>query len=117
MTAGVVRYKGYAAAVETTVGAGTGQEFQMGAANSNRLLAEVEQRAQAAAAAYNRARGYEPPPGNRFKGYSPLLRDLYWVHFGRLWVVPFCHAFFLGVFKNLMSLICAKECRQQPVSF
>ncbi|KAF6249803.1 hypothetical protein COO60DRAFT_1706343 [Scenedesmus sp. NREL 46B-D3] len=55
----------------------------------------------------------EPPPGNRFKGFSPLLRDLYWVRPTSLFVVPFSHAFFLGVFKRLISLMFAKESKQQ----
>lgn len=70
-------------------------------------------RAQAAAAAFNRARGFEPPPGNRFKGFSPLLRDLYWVLPSTLFVVPFSHSFFLGIFKNLINSMFAKKSKQQ----
>jgi hypothetical protein len=43
------------------------------------------------------------------KGYSPLLSSLHYVHFNRVWIVPFCHAFFLGVFKDLLDAIFAKK--------
>lgn len=43
------------------------------------------------------------------KGYSPLLRSLHYVHFNRVWIVPFCHAFFLGVFKDHLDAIFAKK--------
>lgn len=108
---GVMRYLGYLLPVKTEVGAGAGQEFQMGRSDG-RLLTEKEQRAQARAAAYNRARGYEPPPGNRFKGHSPLIRELYWVDPRRLWVIPFSHAFSLGVFKDFLAKLFAKESRK-----
>jgi hypothetical protein len=108
LTSGVVRYLGYASPVTTTQGVGKGQEFMMGRGDG-RLLSAKEAKAQAIAAEYHRARGFEPPPGNRFKGHSPLLRRLYYVHPQRLWVLPYCHAFFLGVFKDFMKLLCAKK--------
>jgi len=107
----VVRYLGYAAPVTTTAGVGLGKEYQMGV-QDGRVLSEAEMRAQAATAEYYRACRLEPPPGNRFKGYSPLISDLYWVDPRRLWIVPFCHAFYLGVFKDLMKLMFAKKTRQ-----
>lgn len=103
----VVRYLGFAAPVLTTAGVGAGESIQMGA--QGRLLTEAEMRAQAIAAEYHKARGLEPHPGNRFKGYSPLVRSLYWVDIRTLWVIPFCHAFFLGVFKDYVKLACAKK--------
>lgn len=107
----VVRYLGYCRPVLTTAGAGQGNSFQMGRSDG-RLLKRVEQRAQALAAALNKARGFKPPPGNRFKGLSLILRDLYWVHPTRLWVVPFCHAFYLGVFKGWLNRVFEKEERK-----
>ncbi|KAF6249641.1 hypothetical protein COO60DRAFT_1686595 [Scenedesmus sp. NREL 46B-D3] len=105
-----VRFLGYCLPVLTPAGVGKGKWFQMGASDG-RLLQPPEQIAQAIAAAFNRARGFQPPPGNRYKGYSLLLRDLYWVHPSRLFVVPFCHAFHLGIFKDLMHLLFGKEAR------
>jgi hypothetical protein len=113
---GTVRFFGYTEPVPTPVGAGQGSSFQMGVqlqGEPARLLTDIEMRAQAAAAAFNRARGFEPPPGNRFKGFSPLLRDLYWVLPSTLFVVPFSHSFFLGIFKNLISSMFAKKSKQQ----
>ncbi|WIA42402.1 hypothetical protein OEZ86_008403 [Tetradesmus obliquus] len=106
-----VRFCGYIKPVLTPAGAGQGRSYQMGAQNG-RLLSHLEQRAQATAAAFNRARGFEPPHGNRFKGFSPLLR-LYWVRVSSLFVVPFSHAFHLGIFKGLISSMFAKESKQQ----
>jgi hypothetical protein len=109
---GIVRFCGFNEPVLTPVGAGQGSSFQMGA-QDGRLLTDIEMRAQAAAAAFNRARGFEPPPGNRFKGFSPLLCNLYWVLPSTLFVVPFSHSFFLGVFKQLISSMFAKKSKQQ----
>jgi hypothetical protein len=111
MIGSTVRFCGYCQPVFTHAGVGQGKSYQMGA-QDGRLLSDLEQRAQAAAAAFNRARGFEPPPGNRFKGSSPLLQ-LYWVRISSLFVVPFSHSFHLGVFKNLISRMFAKESRQQ----
>lgn len=104
----VVRYLGYAEPVATTQGVGRGKSYQMGRPDG-RLLTNREVTAQAVAAEYYRARGLEPPPGNRFKGNSPLLRGLYYVDPVRLWVIPFCHAFYLGVFKNFMQVVTGKK--------
>jgi hypothetical protein len=112
LVSGTVRFCGYNEPVPTPAGAGQGCSFQMGEADG-RLLTDLEIRAQAAAAAFNRARGFEPPPGNRFKGFSPLLRDLYWVRPSTLFVVPFSHAFYLGVFKQLTSYMFATKPKQQ----
>ena len=90
-----------------------GTQFQSGQEDGKWMLSAEELRAQAVAAEYNRARGYDAPPGNRFKGFSPLLRGLYWVKPGRLWVIPLDHAFFLGAFKDLMNLVFSKEPRKQ----
>ncbi|WIA36729.1 hypothetical protein OEZ86_008001 [Tetradesmus obliquus] len=111
MCDGTVRFCGYIKPVLTPAGAGQGRSYQMGA-QDGRLLSDLEQRAQATAAAFNRARGFEPPHGNRFKGFSPLLR-LYWVRVSSLFVVPFSHAFHLGIFKGLISSMFAKESKQQ----
>lgn len=111
MISGTVRFCGFNQPVFTPAGVGQGKSYQMGAPDG-RLLSDAEQRAQAAAAAFNRARGFEPLAGNRFKGFSPLLL-LYWVQPSRLFVVPFSHAFHLGIFKNLISWMFAKESKQQ----
>lgn len=108
----VVRYTGYAQPAPTTQGLGSGTAYQMGKADG-RLMTDSEMKAQAIAAEYYRARGFEPPPGNRFKGYSPLLRRLYYVSPQRLWVVPYCHAMYLGVFKDFMKIVCAKKTTQR----
>lgn len=110
----VVRFLGYAEPTPTMQGVGRGNSYQMGHADG-RLMTEREVKAQAIAAEYYRARGFEPPPGNRFKGFSPLLRRLYYVNPLRLWVVPFCHAFYLGVFKDFMKLMTAKKSKVRTV--
>jgi hypothetical protein len=111
---GVVRYLGYAEPVLTTVGVGVGKLFHMGPTGaSDRLMSDAEMKAQAAAAEYYKARKLEPPPGNRYKGFSPLVRDLYWVDPRRLFIVPFCHAFYLGMFKDLMKMMFAKKQRAE----
>jgi hypothetical protein len=110
----VVRYLGYAEPVPTTQGVGRGKSYQMGQPDG-RLMTEREVKAQAIAAEYYRARGFEPPPGNRFKGFSPLLRRLYYVNPVRLWVIPFCHAFYLGVFKDFLKLATAKKSKVRGV--
>lgn len=104
----VVRYLGYAEPVPTTQGVGKGKSFQMGRADG-RLLSDRETKAQAVAAEYYRARGFEPPPGNRYKGYSPLVRGLWYVNAARLFVVPFCHAFYLGVLRNFLNIVFSKK--------
>jgi hypothetical protein len=76
-------------------------------------MSDAEMKAQAAAAEYYKARKLEPPPGNRYKGFSPLVRDLYWVDPRRLFIVPFCHAFYLGMFKDLMKMMFAKKQRAE----
>lgn len=122
MVGRVVRYLGYAKSVATTMGVGAGKNYQMGGSaqapeRRERLMTESEIKAQAVAAEFYRARGFEPPPGNRLKGYSPVLRNLYWVEPRRLFVVPFCHAFHLGVFKDFMQCVFAKKTRKaRPVS-
>ena len=52
--------------------------------------------------------GLETPSHIPIKGLSPLLK-LHYVDFNRLWVVPFCHAFYLGVFKDFLDAIFAKR--------
>lgn len=112
-----VRYLGYAEPVKTTQGVGAGQEYQMGDTPGarGRIMTSQEIKAQAVAAEYFKARGFEPPPGNRFKGHSPLMRLLYWVEPKRLWVVPFCHAFYLGVVKDFLQLVFSKKTRKATV--
>lgn len=103
----VVRYLGYAKPVPTTQGVGKGKSYQMGKPDG-RLMTAKEMKVQAIAAEYYKVRGFEPPPGNRFKGHSPFLRRLYYVDAVRLWIIPFCHAFQLGVVKNFLSNMMAK---------
>lgn len=43
------------------------------------------------------------------KGYRALLRSLHYVDFNCVWIVPFCHAFFLGIFKDFLDAIFAKK--------
>jgi hypothetical protein len=52
--------------------------------------------------------GLATPSHIPIKGLSPLLK-LHYVDFNRLWVVPFCHAFYLGVFKDSLDAIFAKR--------
>lgn len=114
----VIRYLGYASPVLTTVGVGVGTEHHMAVeAGRERLLSVEEMKAQAAAAEYYKACRLEPPPGNRFKGYSPLVRDLYWVDARWLWIVPFCHAFYLGVLKDYVRLLFDKKESKQVLHY
>lgn len=43
------------------------------------------------------------------KGNTPLVRSLHYVDFNRIWIVPFCHAFYLGVLKDFLNAIFAKK--------
>ena len=43
------------------------------------------------------------------KGYTPLVRSLHYVDFNRIWIVPFCHAFYLGLFKDFLNTVFAKK--------
>ena len=43
------------------------------------------------------------------KGHTPLVRCLHYVDFNRIWIVPFCHAFYLGVFKDFLNAVFAKK--------
>ena len=52
--------------------------------------------------------GVETSSDQPIKGFSPLLK-LHYVHSNRLWIVPFCHAFYLGVFKDCLNAIFAKK--------
>jgi hypothetical protein len=51
--------------------------------------------------------GHVPPTQLRFKGFSPLLR-LHYVDAVALWIIPFCHAFHLGVLKDFITWILPK---------
>lgn len=114
----VVRYLGFAAAVAVTRGMGAGKQLSMElSAADNRLVPENLQRVRAAVAEQYRTRGVQPPDNSPFKGFSPLLDpELYWVHANRLWIVPFCHAFFLGVFKDFLDAVFAKGAANEQVS-
>jgi hypothetical protein len=43
------------------------------------------------------------------KGHTPLVRSLHYVDFNRIWIVPFCHAFYLGIFKDFLNAVFAKK--------
>ena len=105
----VVRYLRYARAVAIDRGCGAGKTCSMDDGGDERYVSEFVNRMRAHVAEVYRAAGVQPPDNSPFKGLSPLLSDdLYWVDANRLWIVPFCHAFFLGVFKDFMEAIFAK---------
>ncbi|WIA19765.1 hypothetical protein OEZ85_005679 [Tetradesmus obliquus] len=110
----VVRYLGYAHAVAITKGYGAGKTCSMTGGGDDRYVDEFVNRVRAHAAEQYRAAGVQPPDNSPFKGLSPFLsEDLYWVDANRLWIVPFCHAFFLGVFKDFLEAIFAKGAAAQ----
>jgi hypothetical protein len=107
----VVRYLGYARAVAINkgYGAGPGKTCSMTGDGDERNVPEFVNRVRALVAEQYLAAGVQPPDNSPFKGLSPFFSDdLYWVDANRLWVVLFCHAFFLGVFKDFMEAIVAK---------
>jgi hypothetical protein len=113
----VVRYLGYARAVAIDKGLGAGKTCSMDGDANERYVGEAMNRVRALVAEQYRAAGLQPPENLCFKGLSPLLSpDLYWVDANRLWIVPFCHAFFLGVFKDFMEAIFAKGAAAQVSS-
>jgi hypothetical protein len=110
----VVRYLGYAHAVAITKGYGAGKTCSMTGDGDDRYVDEFVNRVRAHVAEQYRAAGVQPPDNSPFKGLSPFLsEDLYWVDANRLWIVPFCHAFFLGVFKDFLEAIFAKGAAAQ----
>jgi hypothetical protein len=113
----LVRYLGYARAVAIDKGMGAGKTCSMLGDGNERYVPEHMNRVRALIAEQYRSAGLQPPEHSCFKGLSPLLSpDLYWVDANRLWVVPFCHAFFLGVFKDFMEAIFAKGAAAQVSS-
>lgn len=110
----VVRYLGYAHAVAITKGYGAGKTCSITAGGDDRYVDEFVNRVRAHVAEQYRVAGVQPPDNSPFKGLSPFLsEDLYWVDANRLWIVPFCHAFFLGVFKDFLEAIFAKGAAAQ----
>ncbi len=106
---GVVRFICYGEAVVADRGTHEGERIRMGHNDADRQYGDDDIRALAVAAATASAEGNAKPQKTwRFKGLSPLL-SLGYVDAKRLWIVPFCHAFYLGVLKDFLQLILAKQ--------
>lgn len=118
MVDGVVRYLGVAAAVQVVRGLGLGKSYSMAVNDSARLVSSDSERVRALVAEQFRVHGVQPPDDTPFKGYTPFF-DLYWVDANRLWLVPFYHAFFLGIYKDFLDQVFAKGeqvgcCQDRP---
>jgi hypothetical protein len=55
------------------------------------------------------------PANSALRGYSPLLQFLWYADFNSLWIVPFCHSFYLGVLKDFFTAITATEAKAGEV--
>lgn len=107
MVDNVVRFLGFAAAVAVVRGLGAGNSYSMAVNDTARYISARLQHVRALVAEQYRLQGVQPPGNTPFKGYSPLFH-LYWVDPNRLWVVPFCHAFYLGIYKDFLDHVFAK---------
>jgi len=105
----VVRYMGYAKPAVVTKGHYDGSSFQMGVNDSSRMLSHQQQVARAAVYRVTYEAGVAHDGLSAIKGNTPLVRSLHYVDFNRIWIVPFCHAFYLGVLKDFLNAIFAKK--------
>jgi len=105
----VVRYLGYSKPAEVTKGHHNGCSFQMGVNDSSRMITHEGQVSRAAVERVTYEAGVAHDGLSAIKGYTPLVRCLHYVDFNRIWIVPFCHAFYLGVFKDFLNAVFAKK--------
>jgi hypothetical protein len=129
----VMRFLGYAAAVTLVIPQHQDhqqQQQQQPAPSATmkpeddavRMHSSMRQHLIAAAVAVTnlaREKGLLPaesgPPTSAHRGYSPLLRLLLYTDYNTLWVLPFCHAFYLGVLKDFFKAVTTTEARADEV--
>jgi hypothetical protein len=118
---GVVRYLGYAAAVVATLGMKKDASFQMGVDDDS--WGVTSEHHMARAEVVDKAR--EDPTVSKAKlnsytkrfgshGVSVLVKELDYVDYNNLWIVPFGHAFLYGVVKNFVeAFVVPREAARQ----
>lgn len=106
---GVIRFLGYTAAVNACAGPGTGQQFRMGddaddkaRCYSSRAMLELISLSEE-----QKEQGKDASGDTGFNGRSPLFKHLEYIDPKTFHVVPFVHAFILGVVKDFLKAILA----------